>query len=1309
MRILPYAIAVSAVLSLPCSAIDIAGAPIVIGDGAVAMELTAARELQRYGRLLCGRQAPIVAPDDAPADAVAVLVGTPRSLPAVAGAVPADLHDQGYVLAAQTGPERLVVAARTPIGVQNGVYSLLEMLGVGFYLGGDALPEMRDRLELSDTLRLQGEPSFAIRGSLPWYNFLNSPTTWDLEDHRAFFDQMAKMKMNFVGFHDYDSEPFFAYPDGGKWQHGAPAATSENYGWGTVRGMPAAQFGFGTGRYFDTAAFGSRATTDAKDADDAIIRAQCVLAQGLQYAKERGIHPCVGFELVGDPTDPAVQRQYERKIRFVLSRYPMADYFWLWQSEGLGGGSGVDPASRLAAYVERYRDDFAYLGSEERIAEGVRVMLLVRLAYGIIRQVRPELPVIVSGWGGDRWMRFSDFYIGLDKLVPPDVIFSALDNIDPSWEPNVSRAYGELSPTRQKWPIPWFESDGGGSRRDQWSNQANVKPFTDLCRDALAKGCQGLLGIHWETRGVEEVAAYLAQYAWQPSISYDQFYEGFAQRCYGSGSESAMSAIHKQLEALGPRWTGGSGQVECGGFQWFSGPGRPTPENLAALAEIRAQVEGMLGRAAPRHRERLRYLLATIDFVTHFDRAALQLDAGGPVDQLIARAEAEKAEGKVAESRATAAEAWRQIAECGLEEAVRAYAQRLTSQGDFGNLATINVKAYAMLERIKERLAKLMPEPEAGPPRGALPSPQLAMRYPAGVVPQGVPLPVRCTAFSDGGRVRVTLRYRAPGRAYTAVAMQPTVGCGFAATIPGSAIGAEGIEFYIEARDGVAPPARLPLSAPGTPFTCTAHPYPGPTVYAPVPVTDVAFGQPEARKPLALECVAISGVEYDPLAGFIDTSGTGRPATEGLYHVLRTQLPALPVPAGSRRAVGTALDGTERSGRSDTTVLAETAGAPEGVTHLAADASTPFAVHLTWQPGAAGQRVRYEVHRGAEGARPSAQTLLGDTALTEFIDTTPPLGQRVAYAVIPVDAAGRSGPAGECAVDAPAPPLLPAVSGVKAVSGPGRAVVSFDALPDRGVVGYRVQRQAGTEWTNAAGATPLRGTSLVVAPLEAGKRERFRVVAVDRAGRDGAPSEPVTVAASAAPIEPVFATSFDGTPAATGQTGALQGAARVVDGCLDTREGGWIAFANEDALQLGGPLSFELWVQPSSLEGIPVFLSYGHWDGLGYWLQYIGGKLRYYLPRQQILDAGSIAIGEWSHIAAVFTGAEQILYVNGQEVGRRAVPALDAQPWPGELRIGQYSDIDAQFQARALIDDVRIYQRPLSAEEVRASYERGRQ
>ena len=54
---------------------------------------------------------------------------------------------------------------------------------------------------------------------------------------------------------------------------------------------------------------------------------------------------------------------------------------------------------------------------------------------------------------------------------------------------------------------------------------------------------------------------------------------------YGDGIGPEMSAIHQQLEALGPRWTGGQGQVECGGFEWFSGPARPQQANLDTLAD----------------------------------------------------------------------------------------------------------------------------------------------------------------------------------------------------------------------------------------------------------------------------------------------------------------------------------------------------------------------------------------------------------------------------------------------------------------------------------------------------------------------------------------------------------------------------------------------------------------------------------------------------------------------------------------------------------------------------------------------------
>jgi hypothetical protein len=199
----------------------------------------------------------------------------------------------------------------------------------------------------------------------------------------------------------------------------------------------------------------------------------------------------------------------------------------------------------------------------------------------------------------------------------------------------------------------------------------------------------------------------------------------------------------------------------------------------------------------------------------------------------------------------------------------------------------------------------------------------------------------------------------------------------------------------------------------------------------------------------------------------------------------------------------------------------------------------------------------------------------------------------------------------------------------------------------------------------------------------------------------------VRAVATAAQREPVFEATFDDPTAAPGRQGALLGGARLAGGCLSTENGGWMEFANTPDLQITGPLSFELWFKPSVIEGIPLLLSFGHFQSDGYWLQIMGG-IRFYLPVMEILDCGRVEVGVWQHIAAVYDGASQVLYVNGVEVGRRPVGRLGMTPWPGPLRIGQYSDIDPQFQARGLFDDVRIYQRALSADEVRQSCEAGR-
>jgi hypothetical protein len=200
----------------------------------------------------------------------------------------------------------------------------------------------------------------------------------------------------------------------------------------------------------------------------------------------------------------------------------------------------------------------------------------------------------------------------------------------------------------------------------------------------------------------------------------------------------------------------------------------------------------------------------------------------------------------------------------------------------------------------------------------------------------------------------------------------------------------------------------------------------------------------------------------------------------------------------------------------------------------------------------------------------------------------------------------------------------------------------------------------------------------------------------------------VSAAALPVPWEPVLAASFSSARAETGQEGKLGGKATLHDGVLDIRQGGWIAYPGEELLQVSGPLTVEVWVNIDRVQGIPVLLSFGHWEGPGYWLQLFGNGMRWYLPVQRILDTAPIPVGAWHHVCCTYDGRMSRVYLDGKEVGARDLGPVDLAPWPGELRIGQYSDLEDQFQTLGQVDAVRLYQRALSAEEVRHGFEKGR-
>ncbi len=1315
-----------------------AAAAIVPGDKATDLEKLAAREVQRYLYRISGTLLPLAASKGQPQRPLIVL-GTRESNKLVAqwaagGSIAAGqevLGDQGFAVKALEveGRRVVVIAAATPVGVLYGAYTFLEQMGVGFYLGGDTLPGHNLPLDVPASLNIQQKPVFAVRGSLPWYNFLNSPTTWDLDDFKYFFDQMGKMKNNFVGFHTYDSEPFAPYEDNGKLVYAEPLVTSLNYGWGAVRGLRTDQFGFSTGDYFDQEALGSRAITESKGRDDAIRRAQALLAAGLHYGKSRGVRVCMGFEVTGDPTQPASQAGLEARLRELVRAYPMLDYVWLWQSESLGMGADL-PArdSPLDVLVRKERRHFEYLKDPRRVAEAVRVSEYVRLGHSILRRIAPQMRLIVSGWGGDRWMGFNQFYEGLDKTLPPDVIFAALDNIDPGAEPNVGAVYGKVSPRRERWPIPWYESDGGGTRRDQFGPQCNAKPFTALCRDAQAKGCQGLLAIHWRSRDVEEVAAYCAQFAWEPKLAYEDFYRRFAAKCFGRELAEEMGAILRQLEALGPRWTGGGGQVECGYFGWFEGNQLPKEDNLKALAHLRERLIAIRSQMESGNKreglERINHLVATIDFVAHFDAAALKLYPGGTVPKLIAEAEALKRQGDAPGAAKKAREALDVLESCELGSAMRAFARKMTTRGEFGALATINVKAYASYLKLEEQIRALLPAGSEKPAAAAATKPTAAeplhvvVKTPPSIVPQGRPIVVRAAVIAPSGTAQVRLGYRKPGeKDFRFLPMKAVFRKTYEGVIPGVAVAKDGIEFFIEAKDTAGNVARAPQGFPAVTYSATVLP-----AKRAVFITQCGslpkVGQDYCIRALVLDrapdakvslkwCPAGDKGDFRPL-----------PMRNPFYDSFEATIPGREVTSsGIEYFVEAATDakGPPAAFFTDPRRNVPDTAPPGAVAGLKAEVAAPYEVQLAW--GKAKDNVAvaaYEVYRGpSRGFSLGQDALLASTFKTECCDLKVRAGETYWYVVRAKDAAGNVGPAQEVSVNVPKYPPPAPPKNVKAVAGRGKIKLSWDAM-DLPVMGYNVYRADPAKAESKPVPMNAKGLVREATCIDAGLRDAtpyaYTVRAVDRGGQESGDSAIVTVAALPRMEGPVFAAHFEGSSdAEKGMKGALAGKAAfssgVVGKALDLSGGGWVTFPHNDVFDLAGELTLEAWVKFNTLEGMPVFLSHGQWRERGFFVQAIGGGIRYSLGGLNDCDGGRLEPGKWYYVVCTYDMQEMRVYLNGQEVARRHAPEVDFAPWVGPFYVGRYTLDGKPYEVNGLVDEVKVYQRARTAEEIRKEYD----
>ncbi len=167
-------------------------------------------------------------------------------------------------------------------------------------------------------------------------------------------------------------------------------------------------------------------------------------------------------------------------------------------------------------------------------------------------------------------------------------------------------------------------------------------------------------------------------------------------------------------------------------------------------------------------------------------------------------------------------------------------------------------------------------------------------------------------------------------------------------------------------------------------------------------------------------------------------------------------------------------------------------------------------------------------------------------------------------------------------------------------------------------------------------------------------------------------------------------------------TGGKSGGALSFDGAND-----WVTIADAADLDLTTGMTLEAWVRPAAVDGWRTVLlkeSVGPPAGLAYGLYANGADTN--RPGafantgggdQSARGTARLAANAWAHLAATYDGVTLRLYVNGAEVGSK--PVTQALRQTGNpLRIGGNAVWGEYFQG--LIDDVRVYDRALSAAEV---------
>jgi hypothetical protein len=390
---------------------------------------------------------------------------------------------------------------------------------------------------------------------------------------------------------------------------------------------------------------------------------------------------------------------------------------------------------------------------------------------------------------------------------------------------------------------------------------------------------------------------------------------------------------------------------------------------------------------------------------------------------------------------------------------------------------------------------------------------------------------------------------------------------------------------------------------------------------------------------------------------------------------------------------------------------------PSAPVSLAAQPSFGTAA-LSWTASTDNTGVaRYNVHRSTtSGFTPGAVNKVGEATAASYVNTG--LAAGTYYFVITAqDVAGNvSGPSNEAVALVPGDTTAPSVAmtapaggsmaswtlPVSAIASDDVGVASVQFTVDGAAVGSADTSAPFTiQWNSSTVPNGLHAIS-AVARDAAGNLTAATAVMVDVSNTQPSPNGLVAAYSfnEAAGVSTLDASGNSNTGTIANATRSTAG--KFGNALLFNGTSARVNVPDAASLDLTTGMTLEAWVRPSALASWRTVILKETTGGLAFSLyaHTTGSRPEGYVHVTTDTAASgtsALALNTWTHLSVSYDGVTIRLYVNGVQVGSRALTGPIATS-TGALRIGGNAVWGEYF--KGLIDEVRVYNRALSAGEI---------